>query len=174
MPSIVAALLPNPLHPAVVHFPVVFAVLAPVAAIGAVVAIRRGGRPLIAWGLATSVMLALVASSWLALASGQREEDRVERVVAEAPLESHEEAGERFLALSTVLLGLAAAGLLPRRAGAAFRTVATVGTFVILAAGWQVGHSGGALVYEHGAATAYVGNPGDSRALRRAEGDDGN
>lgn len=174
MPSIVAALLPSPLHPAVVHFPVVFAVLAPLVAVGAAVAIRRGGRPLIAWGLATSVMLALVASSWLALATGQREEDRVERVVAEAPLESHEEAAERFLALSTVLLGLAAAGLLPRRAGAAFRAIATVGSFVVLGAGWQVGHSGGALVYEHGAATAYAGNPGGAPALPRSGDDAGN
>jgi len=39
--------------------------------------------------------------------------------------------------------------------------VATVAAFGLLAAGIQVGHSGGDLVYEHGAASAYVDGPGD-------------
>ena len=44
-------MLPNPLHPAVVHFPIVLAVLMPLFVIGALWAIRRGAAPLRAWSL---------------------------------------------------------------------------------------------------------------------------
>lgn len=44
-------MLPNPLHPAVVHFPIVLAVLLPLFVIGALWAIRRGAAPLRAWSL---------------------------------------------------------------------------------------------------------------------------
>jgi len=44
-------MLPNPLHPAVVHFPIVLALLLPIFAIGALWTIRRGARPRRAWGI---------------------------------------------------------------------------------------------------------------------------
>lgn len=47
-------------------------------------------------GLAT----ALAVSSWVAVETGEQQEDRVERVVGERPLHSHEEAAELFLLLS--------------------------------------------------------------------------
>lgn len=145
-----------PLHPLVVHFPVVFAVLAPVFAIGALIAIRRGSRPLVAWGLTAVLVAALSASSFVALETGEDQEDAVENVVPDAALDTHEEAADRFFSLSLVLLGVTAAGFLPRRAGTAARIVATAGTLAMVVAGYQVGHSGGALVYEHNAGAAYA------------------
>ncbi|HEX6942959.1 MAG TPA: hypothetical protein VF128_08515 [Gemmatimonadaceae bacterium] len=38
------SLIPNPLHPAVVHLPVAIAVLVPIVAVAALVFIRRGAR----------------------------------------------------------------------------------------------------------------------------------
>jgi hypothetical protein len=35
------------------------------------------------------------------------------------------------------------------------RLVGTAGTMAVLAAGWNVGHSGGQLVYQHNAGAAY-------------------
>lgn len=156
MQNLLAGISSLPLHPLVVHFPVVFAVLAPMFAVGALVAIKRGSRPLVAWGLTAAVVAALSASSFVALETGEGEEDAVENVVPESALETHEDAADRFFSLSLVLLGVTAAGFLPRRAGTAARIVATAGTLVMVVAGYQVGHSGGALVYEHNAGSAYA------------------
>lgn len=149
-------MLPNPLHPAVVHFPMVFAVLLPISTVLALWAIRRGTRPLRAWAVPVALAMALTASSWVALETGEAQEDRVEAIVGEAPLHAHEEAAERFLVLSGIVMLVAAAGLVGGTLGSASRLVATLGSVVILAAGIQVGAAGGELVYRYGAAQAYV------------------
>jgi len=156
--------LPNPLHPAVVHFPIVLAVLLPLFAIGALVAIRKGARPLRAWSLPLAVGAALTLSSWVAVETGEDQDERVERVVAEQPLETHEERAEMFLTLSGVLLLVSATGLLRGVVGRAGRITATVGAVALVVAAAQVGHSGGELVYRHGAASAYVPNEGGASA----------
>ena len=149
-------MIPNPLHPAVVHFPIVLAVLLPVAAGVALVTIHRGARPLHAWLPVVALSLALTGSAWVAVQTGQNEEERVEAVVAESAIESHEEAAEVFLPMSGVLLLLVGAGLLKDRKGQLFRYAATTGAVMLLAQGIRVGHSGGELVYTHGAASAYT------------------
>jgi uncharacterized membrane protein len=170
-------MLPEPLHPAVVHFPIVLAVLLPIFAAGGLWAIRRGVAPIRAWALPTALAAALAASAWVALETGEAQEDRVERVVAERVLHQHEEAAERFLVLAGIVLLMAGAGLVHGRIGSAARYAATVGTLVLLVSGYQVGDAGGRLVYEHGAASAYASpaNP-DIRASapsrRRPETDD--
>jgi uncharacterized membrane protein len=156
--------LPNPLHPAIVHFPIVLAFLLPLFAIGALVAIRRGARPLRAWSLPLAVGAALTLSSWVAVETGEDQDERVERVVGNAPLETHEEAAELFLTLSGVLLLVSATGLVRGVVGRAGRVTATVGAVALVVAAAQVGHSGGELVYRHGAASAYVPNPSGAPA----------
>jgi uncharacterized membrane protein len=162
--------LPNPLHPAVVHFPIVLAVLLPLFAIGALVAIRRGARPRRAWLLPLAVGASLTLSTWVAVETGETQEERVERVVPERPLKSHEDAAELFFTLSGVLLLVTAAGLVPGFVGRAGRITATAGAVALVVAAARVGHSGGELVYRHGAASAYTGPtvgvvPGASRPL---------
>ena len=152
-------MLPNPLHPAVVHFPIVLAILLPLFAIGALVAIRRGARPLRAWSLPLAVGAALTLSAWVAVETGESQDERVERVVGNAPLEAHEEAAELFLTLSGVLLLVSATGLVRGVVGRAGRIAGTVGAIALVVAAAQVGHSGGELVYRHGAASAYAPNP---------------
>src|SRR5262245_43719996 len=104
-------MLPNPLHPAIVHFPVVLAFLLPAFAVGALVAIRRGAAPRRAWAIPLAVGLALAASAWVAVETGEAQDERVERVVAEQPLSAHEEMAETFLTASAGLALIAAAGL---------------------------------------------------------------
>src|SRR5690606_7895092 len=108
-----------------------------------------------AWALPVAVAAALTLSAWVAIETGEREEDRVEQVVGDAAIHGHEEAAERFLVLSGVLLVIAGVGLVPRTVGEAARLLTAVGALGLLAAGVQVGHSGGELVYRHGAASAY-------------------
>lgn len=148
--------LPFPLHPAIVHFPIVLSVLLPFFAVGAMWAIRRGARPRMAWGVTTALFAALSLSSWVAVQTGEQQDERVEEVVAEAPLETHEEAAEAFLLFSLGMLGVAAVGLVPGKVGTGARLLGTLGSVALLGAGYRVGHSGGELVYQYGAASAYT------------------
>lgn len=154
-----SSILPFPLHPAVVHLPIALTLLLPPFAVGALWAIHRGAAPRRAWGIATALFAALSLSAWLAVETGEQADEQVERVVAEQPIESHEEAARVFLALSAGVLGIAVAGLARGRVGRTARVVSTAGTVALLGAGWRVGHSGGALVYQHGAASAYTNRP---------------
>ncbi|MFN8582557.1 MAG: hypothetical protein U0163_16480 [Gemmatimonadaceae bacterium] len=166
-------MLPNPLHAAIVHFPVVLAVLLPLVAIGALIAIRRGARPLTAWGITSGVAAALLLASWVSLETGEAEEEKVEEVVSEGAIGRHEEAAQLFTMVAGGVLLLTVAGLAKGRIGTGMRTVATIGTLGVVAAGVNVGHSGGQLVYRFGAASAYAAGPGgagDARDGQQGEG----
>ncbi|MEP7380746.1 MAG: hypothetical protein ABI910_03625 [Gemmatimonadota bacterium] len=161
------SLLPTPLHPAIVHLPIALSLLLPLFAAGSIWAIRKGARPIKAWGLTTALFAALTLSSWVAVETGHDQEERVENVVADAPIESHEEAAESFLLLSLGVLGIAAIGLSSGKFGSVARVAGAVGTLVLVVAGYQVGHSGGQLVYKYGAASAYTS--GGSAVVRAGE-----
>jgi uncharacterized membrane protein len=158
-------MLPSPLHPAIVHFPIVFSVLLPLAALAALWAIRKGAAPVRGWAFPLALAVGLTGSAWVALRTGEAEEERVEAYVPETAIHDHEEAAERFLLIAGVVMLIAGAGLLRGTAGSAARLVATAGTAVVLLAGVQVGRAGGELVYEHGAAQAYAGAAAPSPSL---------
>jgi uncharacterized membrane protein len=172
--------LPSPLHPLIVHMPIALVILVPFFALGALWAIHRGTRVRTAWGLAVGMLSLLLASAWVAQQTGQREEQKVENVVAETAIETHEEAAEGFLIATGVVLLVASAGFLRGRPGTVARGVAAVGSVALIAAGYNVGHSGGSLVYRSGAAQAYMtgatggegGLPagGSSRGVDRDDG----
>lgn len=171
-------LLPNPLHPAIVHLPIALTLLVPVFAIGALVAIARGGKVFRSWGIAAALLATLSLSAFVSLETGEQQEDRVEPVVPEQAFETHEEAAKTFFILSLAVLGVAGVGLLSGRAGTVARYAATAGTLGLMVAGYAVGHSGGQLVYTHGAASAYVaasdqtGTPAPAQGERRGSDDD--
>jgi uncharacterized membrane protein len=148
--------IPDPLHPAVVHFPIVLAVLVPLLAAGAFWAIQSERLPRRSWLAIAILQVALLGTVWIATETGEREEDRVERVVAERFIEEHEEAAERFLALAALALPLAAAGMLSGRVGAINRALTIALSLAALGAAGYTGHIGGELVYGHGAAAAYA------------------
>ena len=152
-------MLPDPLHPAVVHFPVVLAALLPLCAAAGLVAIRRGARRQSTWGVVFLLSLAMTASTLVAAKTGEDEEDRVEDVVPESALEEHEEAGERLRIVSALTTLIIAAGLFGGRPGNTARWAGVAAAFAVLGGAIQSGHSGGELVYKHGAAQAYLGSP---------------
>ena len=149
-------MIPEPIHPAIVHFPIVLVVLLPLAAAIALISIKRGAEVRAAWLPVVGIAAALVASSWVAVKTGEQEEDLVERVVAESAIHEHEEAAELFLPLTVAGLLVVSAGLMRDRPGQIMRGVAVVAALGLFVAGYRVGHSGGELVYEHGAASAYA------------------
>jgi uncharacterized membrane protein len=149
-------MLPDPLHPAVVHLPIALALLVPLVAAFALLAARLGLVPTRGWAFVVLLQALLVASAWLALETGEDEEERAEKVVAERHIEDHEERAERLMIGAVVGLLALGAGLAPGRTGAVARPAGLVLALGVAALAADVGHSGGALVYEHGAAAAYA------------------
>ena len=157
-------MLPTPLHPAVVHFPVVLAILLPLFVVGAVIAIRRGANARRAWMLPAAGAVALALSAFAAVQTGGSQGERVERVVSEQALESHEEKAEAFLTVSSIVAVLAVAGLVGGITGRTARVLTGVGTLALVGLVVVVGHSGGQLVYRYGAASAYTSQSGGTPA----------
>ena len=94
--------------------------------------------------------------------------------MAESHIEDHEEAAERFLVLAALVFPLAAAGLLAGPVGAINRALTVALSLAALGAAGAAGHSGGELVYRHGATMAYAQlGPGESGLpLASSEHDD--
>jgi uncharacterized membrane protein len=160
-------MLPDPLHPALVHFPIVLALLAPLLAAGFLWAIAKGRVPARAWLAVVVLQAVILGSGWLTAETGEDQEERVERVVRESVIKEHEEAAEWFLWIAGLTLPLAGAGLLAGRLGSAGRGLALAGTLVTALTVARVGHTGGELVYKHGAALAYLDGPTTAKVLRR-------
>jgi hypothetical protein len=115
--------------------------------------------------------VALALSALVAVKTGEAQDERVERVVPEQPLESHEDAAETFLALTSGLALLVAAGLVRGRAGGFARVLGTAGAVGLVGVATYVGPTGGKLVYQYGAASAYAA-PNDRVSVTAARRND--
>lgn len=145
-------------HPKLIHVPMALAVLMPLVAGGLLLAWWRRWLPWRGWTVAIALQAILLGSGILALRTGEAQEHRVEQVVPEAAIEQHEEAAEAFVWASGGVLAvmLLAGALGSRRAGLPLAAAATLGTLVVTGLGYRTGEAGGRLVYQHGAAQAYV------------------
>jgi len=155
-------------HPNVVHVPMALGVLMPLVAGGLLLAWWRRWLPPRAWYVAIGLQAVLLGSGALALRTGEAEEERVERVVAERYIHRHEEAAEGLVWASGGVLGvmILAAALGARRTALPTAAMATLGTLLVLGLGYRTGQAGGALVYQHGAARAYTDGAGAAAASR--------
>lgn len=169
-------MLPDPLHPVVVHLPLALAALFPLIVLGAIWAISRGAHARYVWAVPVIAVALLAGSAWVALETGENEEEVVEEVLAsEEPLHEHEEAAETFLLLSGIVGVIGLGGLTGGRTGSVARWLTAAGSVILVVSAVQVGSAGGDLVYEHGAAEAYVsGGAGDGpTAADRTRSDEG-
>jgi uncharacterized membrane protein len=147
-------------HPKLVHVPMALGVLMPLIAGIVLLAWWRQWLPRRAWLLAVGGQALLLGSGLLALRTGEREEERVEDVVAGRYVEEHEEAATTFVWGSGAVLALMllATALGSRRSAFPLAGFAVLGTVVVSGLGYRAGQTGGSLVYEHGAAQAYGTN----------------
>ncbi|HJS48553.1 MAG TPA: DUF2231 domain-containing protein, partial [Gemmatimonadales bacterium] len=149
-------MLPDPLHPAVVHFPIVLGTLLPLVALLGLLAIARGTAPRRAWGYVTLAALGLFAAAFTAVRTGEQGEEAVEKVVDREVIHHHEEEGELLQLMSGIAVIVFAAGMSGGGLGRVARPVALLASLALAWQTYHTGRSGGDLVYEHGAASAYV------------------
>lgn len=149
---------PNPLHPAVAHFPIAFLLLGSAMAVLAVFA-RRWHLPLL-----TAVLLVCgAAGAAVATATGEKDSERVKISEAgEDVLDHHEDWGEitRNIAIAAALLSVVAA--LTANKHVVGRSFSVLTALCALAAAYavaQTGHYGGELVYRHGAGVKISAGP---------------
>lgn len=147
-----------PWHPKIVHLPLALAMLMPLVAGGLSIAWWRGVMPRRTWVIVWTLQAILVGGGVLAMRTGEADEERVERVVAERFIERHEQAAEAFVwAAAGVLLVMLVAALLPdERVARVVATASVAGTVLVLALAYRAGDAGGRLVYQHGAASAFA------------------
>lgn len=156
------------LHPKLVHVPIALAVLIPLIAGGLALAWWRGWLPKRAWIVAAMLQGLLVVSGFAAMQTGEVDEERVEGVVHERHIDAHEDAAETFVWASAGVLALFVVPLFvrPERLALGLASVALLGSVAVFGLGYQVGASGGDLVYVHGAARAFAPGPGVAPSAR--------
>jgi hypothetical protein len=147
-----------PLHPQVIHLPIALALVMPLLAAGLLAAWRTNVLPRRAWLVAVALQALLLGGGIVGLRTGEAEEERVEKVVAERLIEAHEEAAEAFVwgSGTVLLLAIGALAVRTERTARTIALIATAGTLVVLFLAYRTGQAGGELVYRHGAASAYV------------------
>lgn len=144
-------MIPDPLHPSVVHLPIALAVLLPLFSIAALLAIWRGAKPRSSWVVVVALQLLLSIGAWAAEETGERDEDFYENGAAHEVLEQHEELAEVFVAFAWGALPLAVLGLMSNKVGKICRAVYLLAAIGLLVVGGMVGHRGGKLIYPDGA-----------------------
>ena len=153
--------LPNPLHPAIVHFPIALILIGALLAVAAML-IRRWQLP---W-LATVFLVMGALGAYGAARTGGQQAEMVGEISepAERILDQHQEWGERTrnIAIAAAILALISASLarFPKTArglGVAAAMVAGAAAYSVA----ETGHYGGLLVYKHGVGinTAAGNNP---------------
>ncbi len=165
-------MIPDPMHPAVVHIPIALAVVLPVLIFLSIVLIRRGADVKVAWLPVAVLSFILFSGALLAQRTGESEEEAVEQIVPERYIENHEENAEVFTIVAGVLFVLSLGGLVLNKVGNSVRIATAVASLGLLALAFQTGHSGGELVYEHGAASTTSVDGVLNNRTRRSEDDD--
>lgn len=169
--------LPDPLHPAIIHFPVVLILLGTLVALSAIFW-RKNSVPLLAAVLLTSGAI----GAFVAVQTGKADGGLVDGLSAqgETLLEEHEIWGQRtaVIAAFAAVMAIASASLFrfPRLA-----RLSAIGAVLIAGAAsysvYQTGHRGGALVFHHGAgvnppaAGQSIEEPMNARVVHEAKAD---
>jgi uncharacterized membrane protein len=162
---------PEPLHPAVVHFPIALLLLGAAVAVLAIF-VRRWHFPLFA-----AVLLSLGAiGAVAATVTGEEEEEKVEHAIpsAEPLLEEHAEWGERARNAGIVAALLAVLAAIAANKPVGGRVLSVLTACAALVAGYcvaQAGHFGGELVYRHGAGVALDRGPSSGESVLPARGE---
>lgn len=140
----------------VVHFPMALAILQPLLILALIIGIKKEVFTRKSWWIAIGAQVILVLTTFVALQTGEIDEEIVESIVDESLIESHEDIAKLFFIFSIVTLVsvILPAFLSDKMLGLGIVTL--VLALVVLGVGIQVGKLGGELVYEHNAASVHI------------------
>ncbi|HYD41334.1 MAG TPA: hypothetical protein VEB43_10945 [Anaeromyxobacter sp.] len=165
-----------PVHPAIVHIPLGLALAMPFVAIALAVAVWKGMLPRRTLAVVVGLQLLLAAAAVAAGQTGDADEDAAERVAPRDAVHDHEEAGERVIWSSVVVLALsAAAAFVPTRRVGLLAALTAAGTVAVAAFAVDAGRKGGDLVFRYGAGMVGAGPqaaPGGAAPPAAHHGDD--
>ncbi len=135
--------------------------LLPVLAIGLWWAIKKWQWTPKVWALVSAVALIYTLSAVVAVQLGEADEEKVEKVISEKVIEEHEEAGELIPWFAGTLFLVSLGGFTVKYSKRA-RVVLMVLSLLAVVPLINAGHTGGGLVYKHGASVAHL--PPDHKA----------
>ena len=150
------------MHPVVSHFPIVLGIALPFIGLPLWWAIKKEYVTKKAWVLVTALALVYSVSAVVSVELGEKDEDKVEKVVSEKVIEEHEEAGELIPWIAGTLALISLAGFLPKKSHSIRLAFAILSLAAILPLA-NAGHTGGKLGYQYGAANAHLS--GEYKAL---------
>lgn len=145
-----------PLHPFLAHIPLVLSLLMPFVLWTAVVLIAKEKASPKAWWPTVILQIVVVVSAYIALSSGEGEEDLVAQYVSKKFIGQHENMAEVFSGLSVILLGvMIVINFVQEKLAKHLRLIAAVFSIVPLGVGLYAGRLGGEIAYAQGGAEAY-------------------
>lgn len=142
-----------PLHPMLVHLPIVLTIILPFLALFISIAISRETLTRLSWFFVVFLALINVSTTYVAAEFGERDEKIVESVVTKHVIHEHEEQAELALYANAGMAAFAfLAWMLPASVKLLFAFLAFAPIYLIGVAG----HSGAELVYKYNAGQAHV------------------
>jgi uncharacterized membrane protein len=149
-----------PYHPLVVHFPIALSVILPPLIVVFAYLIKTNKMNPVSWLIIISLQIMTVATGYMAMETGESEEETVERVVSKKLIHEHEEAAEIFVGSTVIVLVLCVAVFFIRKDfGFIIKMIIASISLFSLFLSYKTGKLGGELVYKHGGASAYVEGP---------------
>jgi uncharacterized membrane protein len=154
-----------PFHPIIVHFPIALTFIVPILILVFAFMIKTNKMSHKTWLIIIGLQIATTATGYMALETGEDEEHSVEKVLGKKLIHEHEEAAEIFVGSTVIALVLSiAAFFLKSQIQFLAQLVVCLVSLVSCYLVYTTGHSGGELVYVHGAARAYAQNDGADAA----------
>jgi len=145
-----------PLHPLIVHIPLVLAGLTPLITGFLAWHAWRGGTTRRAWLVPLALQLVIFVGAWLAMSSGEDQAEIVRAVVPRGSIGEHAHAAQWFTwATFATLVVIGAAVALRGRRVAIAGVLATALALATVGLGVRAGHRGARLVFEYDAPSAY-------------------
>ncbi len=146
-----------PYHPLVVHFPIALSFILPPLIVVFAYFIKTNRMNPVSWLIIISLQLMIVATGYIAMETGENDEETVERVVPKKLIHEHEEAAEIFVGSGVIVLVLSVAVFFIRKdLGFIIKMIIAFISLISLFLSIKTGKLGGELVYKHGGASAYI------------------